>query len=78
MIVAERQPRVMPRFSGALFNKTPARESRELDWDMADGRLTEPSDGKIYRLREAIDEVKRLGRTLTDDEMKCFEVSSEQ
>ena len=49
-----------------------------LDWDMADGRLTEPSDGKIYRLREAIAEVKRLGRTLTDDEMKRFEVSSEQ
>ena len=78
MIVAERPPRVMPRFSDASFNKIPARESRELDWDMADGRLTEPSDGKIYHLREAIAEVKRLGRTLTDDEMKRFEVSSEQ
>ena len=78
MIVAERPPRVMPRFSDASFNKIPARESRELDWDMADGRLTEPSDGKIYRLREAIAEVKRLGRTLTDDEMKRFEVSSEK
>lgn len=42
---------------------------------MPDGRLTEPSDGKIYRLREAILLSKRLGRPLTDEEMKTFEVN---
>lgn len=41
---------------------------------MADGRLTAPSDGKIYNLREAIMQSKRLGRPLTDSEMKEFEV----
>ena len=41
---------------------------------MPDGRLTEISSGKIYRLREAILESKRLGRPLTDDEMKKYEV----
>ena len=78
MIVAERQPRVMPRFSGVSFGEAHVRESRDLERDMVDGRLTEPSDGKVYRLREAIAEVKRLGRTLTDDEMKRFEVNVDQ
>ena len=41
---------------------------------MKDGRLTEPSNGKVYRLREAILLSKRLGRPLTDEEMKKFEV----
>ena len=41
---------------------------------MPDGRLTAPSNGKIYRLREAILLSKRLGRPLTDEEMKEFEV----
>lgn len=41
---------------------------------MPDGRLTVPSDGKMYRLREAILLSKRLGRPLTDDEMKQFEI----
>ena len=41
---------------------------------MPDGRLTEPDDGKVYRLREAIALSKRLGRPLTDEEIKEFEV----
>lgn len=41
---------------------------------MEDGRLTAPSDGKVYRLREAILKSKQLGRPLTEDEMKKFEV----
>ena len=41
---------------------------------MPDGRLTEPGDGKVYRLREAILLSKRLGRPLTDNEMKQFEI----
>ena len=42
--------------------------------EMPDSRLTEPSDGKVYRLREAILLSKRLGRPLTTDEMEQFEV----
>lgn len=41
---------------------------------MPDGRLTAPSDNKTYRLREAILLSKRLGRSLTEDEMKQFEI----
>ena len=41
---------------------------------MPDSRLTAPSDGKIYRLREAIFLSKRLGRPLTKSEMARFEV----
>lgn len=40
--------------------------------EMPDSRLTEPSDGKVYRLREAILLSKRLGRPLTEDEMSQF------
>ena len=41
---------------------------------MSDGRMTEASNGKVYRLREAILLSKRLGRPLTESEMKQFEV----
>lgn len=41
---------------------------------MSDGRLTEPSSGKMYRLREAILLSRKLGRPLTSDEMKMFEI----
>ena len=41
---------------------------------MSDGRLTEPSDYKKYKLREAILYSKRLGRPLNKDEMLLFEV----
>lgn len=41
---------------------------------MPDGRLTEQSNGKIYRLREAILLSKQLGRPLTDEEMQGFEI----
>lgn len=40
----------------------------------SDGRLTEPSDGKRYRLREAILYSKKLGRPLNDEEMAQFEM----
>lgn len=43
---------------------------------MPDGRLTEQSNGKIYRLREAILFSKKLGRPLTEEEMKQFEIAS--
>lgn len=41
---------------------------------MSDGRLTEPSDHKTYRLREAILYSKQIGRPLTEEEMKKFEI----
>lgn len=40
---------------------------------MPDGRLTAPSDGKTFRLREAILLSKKLGRPLSPEEMKKFE-----
>lgn len=43
---------------------------------MQDGRLTVPSDNKSYRLREAILLSKRLGRMLTEEEMRQFEIVS--
>lgn len=42
---------------------------------MPDGRLTEPSEHKVYRLREAILELIKLGRPLTENEMKQFKVN---
>ena len=41
---------------------------------MPDGRLTEPSSGKVYKLREAIMLSQQLGRPLSEEEMKQFEV----
>ncbi len=41
---------------------------------MPDGKLTSPSDGKIYRLREAILLSKQFGRPLSKEEMKQFEI----
>lgn len=62
MIVAERKQKItMDKFD--RFGEK-----------MSDGRLTEPSDGKVYRLREAILFSKRLGRPLTQEEIKQFEV----
>lgn len=62
MIVSERkQKTIMDRFD--RFGE-----------EMPDGRLTAPSDGKTYRLREAILLSKQLGRPLTKEEMKEFEV----
>lgn len=61
MIVAERKPKV------ATNNFEHFGEA------MPDGRLTSPSDGKVYRLREAILQSKKLGRPLTEEEMKAYE-----
>lgn len=41
---------------------------------MSDGRLTSPSDGKVYRLWEAILLSKQLDGLLSPEEMKRFEV----
>lgn len=63
MIVAERKEKVL-RDKFDRFGEV-----------MPDGRLTVPSDGKVYRLREAIFLSKKLGRPLSQEEMKQFEVS---
>lgn len=47
----------------------------DFESNLKDGRLTEP-DGKIYRLREVILQMKRLGRMLTEEELKAYELSS--
>lgn len=45
---------------------------------MPDGRMTTPSAGKVYRLREAILLSKKLGRPLSQEEMKQFEVEQDE
>lgn len=61
MIVAERKSKV----AGNNFE--------HFGEAMTDGRLTTPSNGKVYRLREAILQSKKLGRPLTEEEMKKYE-----
>ena len=51
----------------------------QIDFDrfgeaMPDGRLTEKSSSKAYSLRDAIMYSRKLGRPLTESEMKQFEV----
>lgn len=45
-----------------------------LEQYLHDGRLTEPSDGKRYAWRDMIEQVKSLGRPLSNGEIKRFEV----
>ena len=68
MIVAERKN---PTF---ISNFKTNEKYERFGEKMPDGRLTEPSDGKHYRLREAIFMSKKLGRPLTNEEMKIFEL----
>lgn len=62
MIVAERK------------TKTAVDKFNSFGEAMPDGKLTSPSDGKVYRLREAILLSKQLGRPLFPEEMEKFEV----
>ena len=39
-----------------------------------DGRLTEPSDGKVFDYRKMIGIVKQLGRPLTDKDAEEFRI----
>jgi|GEM_PF-667440 hypothetical protein len=65
----EREPVVCDTYTITLCESDSAMRFGE---EMPDSRLTEPSDGKIFRLREAILLSKRLGRPLTKAEMKQF------
>ena len=49
-------------------------DSMHLEDTMEDGRLTSPSNGKEFRLREAIAYSRKIGRLLTEEEMKQFEI----
>ena len=65
----EREPVVCDSYTITLRKSDSAMRVGE---EMPDSRLTESSDGKIYRLREAILLSKRLGRPLTKTEMEQF------
>ena len=65
----EREPVVCDTYTITLCESASAMSFGK---EMPDSRLTEPSDGKIFRLREAILLSKRLGRPLTKAEMKQF------
>ena len=45
--------------------------------NLTDGRLVEPSE-KLYRLREVVLQMRRLGRMLTTEELKEYELTPEQ
>ena len=45
-----------------------------LEQYLHDGRLTELSDGKRYAWRNMIEQVKSLGRPLSSEEVKLFEI----
>ena len=62
MIVAERK------------NKIDLDQFERFGEEMVDGRLTVPSDDREYRLREAILLSEKLGRPLSEEELKQFEI----
>ncbi|WP_163415720.1 hypothetical protein [uncultured Fibrobacter sp.] len=70
MIVAELEPVVASRKSNTL------RENFDrFGEEFSDGRLTEPSPTeRHFRLHEAIAYSNSLGRPLTEQEMKLFEI----
>ena len=46
----------------------------DLESFMTDSRYTEPSDGKTFDIRKMLEEVKRIGRPLTDNEAEKFRI----
>lgn len=70
MIVAELEPVVASR-NGSM----PYEDFNRFGEEFPDGRLTESAPAeKHFRLHEAIAYSNSLGRPLTDEEMKQFEV----
>lgn len=49
----------------------------DFEKNLTDGRLVEPSE-KLYRLREVVLQMRRLGRMLTAEELKEYELTPEQ
>lgn len=46
----------------------------DLETHLSDGRLTEPSNGNRFEWRKMIEEVKKKGRPLTEEEAENFRV----
>ena len=46
----------------------------DLECYACDGRLTEPSDGKLFDYKKMRAHVKRLGRPLTEKEAEQFRI----
>ena len=46
----------------------------DLERHMTGSLYTEPSDGRRFEWRKMIEKVKELGRPLTDEESKSFEI----
>lgn len=44
----------------------------DLERFVPDGRLTEPSNGKVYDYRQMLEYINYLGRSLTEDEAEKF------
>lgn len=49
--------------------------SDDLESNLTDSRLTEPSNGS-YKWREMIREVERLGRPMTEEEAEKYKVNT--
>lgn len=39
-----------------------------------DGRLTEPTDGRVFDYKKMLDIVKKLGRPLTEEEAEKYRI----
>lgn len=73
MISLRKQENVTQKELAALTgNKSSYGKVIDLETCLTDSRLTEPSDGKRFRWREMIEEVKRLGRPLTETESEQY------
>lgn len=46
----------------------------DLEQYSKDGRLTEPSDGKIFDYRKMLEVIKQLGRPLTEKEAEQYRI----
>lgn len=58
----------------AMTKKNYCRKVIDMESYAKDGRLTEPSDGVKFEWRKMIEEVKRLGRPLTDEESEKYRI----
>lgn len=57
-----------------VMEKKWMQEFDDINYLIKDGRLTEPSDGKRYEWRKLIEEVERIGRPLTEQEMEQYRI----
>ncbi len=72
MIVAQLEPLVCA-VTEDLFRNEP-NEMRQFEDSLTDGRLVDPNGGKPLKLRDAILFSRKMGRPLSADELKRFEL----